>query len=69
MNNRRQDAAGTRRQDACATAAEAVQSLGNQGPSRLVRLCQTIFYKKIMKLSGWISIICNDFQRFASNEF
>jgi len=59
MNNWRQDAARTRRQDACATlvAAGAVQSLGNEGPSSFVRLCQTIFYKKIMKLraenGGW----------------
>jgi hypothetical protein len=30
---------------------EAVQSLGNQGPSSFVRLCQTIFYKKIMELT------------------
>jgi hypothetical protein len=28
---------------------ESVQSLENQGPSRLVRLCQTIFYKKNMQ--------------------
>jgi hypothetical protein len=35
-----------------------VQSLGNQSPSRLVRLCQTIFLKKI-KLPPMIS---NQFQ-------
>jgi len=28
---------------------ESVQSLENQGPSGLVRLCQTIFYKKNMQ--------------------
>jgi hypothetical protein len=44
----------------------SMQRLGNQGPSRLVRLCQTIFFKKIMKLRTektlQIPMISGDFQ-------
>ena len=48
MKSWRQDAARTRQQDAGAPAAGgSVQGLGYQSPSRLVRLCQTVFYKKI----------------------
>jgi hypothetical protein len=40
---------------------ESMQRLGNQGPSRFVRLCQTIFYKKIHE------VIFDGFQRFPIN--